>query len=86
MSTTTFDTLAASKELQNAGMDAAQAEAIAKVVKDGQGELATKADIEQLRNELKSDIKTMQWIFSLFIGINFVVMLAGFTLLATLIK
>ena len=42
---TTFDTLTAARDLEAAGFDRSQAEALAKAIRDGQGELATKADI-----------------------------------------
>ena len=37
-----------------------QAEAIAKVIRDGHGEFVAKNDITQLRNELKSDINQLR--------------------------
>ena len=59
--TAAFDTLAAARELEAAGMDRTQAEAVAGVVRAGQGELATKDDIRHLR-----------WI----VGIHFAISLA----------
>ena len=63
MANAAFDTLTASKDLQDAGIEARHAEAIALAVKQGQGDLATKqditllkSDIDHLRAELKSDI------------------------------
>ena len=47
--TAAFDTLAAARELEAAGMDRTQAEAVAGVVRAGQGEPATKDDIRNLR-------------------------------------
>lgn len=44
-----FDTLSAAKDLQKAGMDVAQAEAVAMVVKSSHGELATKSDVNWLK-------------------------------------
>ena len=41
----TFDTLTAARELEAAGMDRKQAEAVAGIVRAGHGELATKADL-----------------------------------------
>ena len=41
-----FDTLAAAKDLQGAGMDQRQAEAVARAIRDGQGDLVSKADLE----------------------------------------
>lgn len=59
--TAAFDTLAAARELEAAGMDRTQAEAVAEVVRAGQGELTTKDDIRNLR-----------WI----VGIHFAISLA----------
>ena len=75
MSTTTFDTLAAARDLENAGADRALAEAIAKTVRDGQGNLATKDDVHSLRGELRSGLRTLQWV----IGITATLSLATFT-------
>ena len=43
-----FDTLEATHRLEDAGMDRRQAEAVATIVGDGQGDLATKDDIGNL--------------------------------------
>ena len=56
MAVAAFDTLTVSKDLQQAGIQAKHAEAIALAVKQSQGDLATKQDIDHLRTELKSDI------------------------------
>ena len=53
-----FDTLAAAQDLEAAGIERKHAEAIAKTVRDGQGDLATKADIAAL----KSDVAALKWI------------------------
>lgn len=58
MSANTFDTLTAARELEAAGLDRRQAEAIAKTVRNGQGDLATKGDVAAL----KSDVATLKWI------------------------
>ncbi len=60
MSMTAFDTLSASKELQDAGLATTHAEAIAKVIRDGHGDFAVKNDIDQLKNVLKSDIQLLR--------------------------
>ncbi len=60
MTNVAFDTLSASKELQDAGIEARQAEAIALVFKSSQSDLATKADSDHLRTELKADIKELK--------------------------
>jgi len=47
-----FDTLSAAKELQSAGFERTQAEAVARAISVGQGNLATKDDIGALRVEM----------------------------------
>ena len=47
-----FDTLSAAKELQSAGFEQIQAEAVARAIRAGQGNLATKDDIGALRAEI----------------------------------
>ena len=49
MATTTFDTLGAAKRLEEAGFERERAEAIVKEIHEGRGELATKADIQELK-------------------------------------
>ncbi len=70
-----FDTLSAAKDLQKAGMDVAQAEAVAMLVKWSHSELATNSDV----NELKSDINWLKW----GLGINIV---ATFSIIFILIQ
>ena len=52
MSASTFDTLKAARELEAAGMDRPQAEAVAKTMRDAAGadldRVATKADLYQV--------------------------------------
>ena len=40
-----FDTLAAARRLQEAGMQPGQAEAIVEAIREGQGDFVTKADL-----------------------------------------
>ena len=47
-----FDTLSAAKELQAAGFEQTQAEAVAKIIRAGQGELATKGDLAGVHVEM----------------------------------
>lgn len=64
MTVGTFDTLEASRDLTAAGMDRTQAEAVAAVIRRGQGDLATRGDIRMLRSDLgtlRSDFRTLQW-------------------------
>lgn len=60
MATTTFDTLEAARNLQEAGIERAQAEAIVKTIHEGQGELATKPDIKQLDTKLTGEIARLE--------------------------
>ena len=61
MISTAFDSLAAARDLEAAGVERSQADAIAGVVRQAstadQGELATGADIRELRAELR----LMRW-------------------------
>ena len=82
MSTTTFDTLGAAKDLQNAGMETAQAEAVALAIKAGQGELATKSDLNIVRTDLKNDINWLKWV----IGFHVAITLAGFSIVVALLR
>ena len=52
MANAAFDTLTVSKDLQEAGFEARQAEAIALAFKQSQGDLATKQDIAQLKSDI----------------------------------
>ena len=52
MSTSTFDTLDAMRRLEQAGMERARAEATVETIREAQSELATKADLSDLRSEL----------------------------------
>ena len=69
-----FDTLSAAHELEAAGADRTLAEAIARTVRDGQGELATKSDVRAL----KSDVRTLQWVA----GVQSAITLATFAIVA----
>ncbi len=52
--------LRASKDLQNVGIDAEHAEAIAMAIKAGQGELATKADIQAFKSDIQNLEKRLE--------------------------
>ena len=61
MSAVLFDTHEAVKELQDAGVEPAAAEAVVRTIRRGLGEnVATKQDIVELRSELKADIATLE--------------------------
>ena len=88
MNASTFDTLTAARELEAAGLDRRQAEAIAGTIRSGQGELATKADITIVRADidrldgrigaLESRLNTLQWV----VGIQSAITLATFGIVA----
>jgi len=60
MANVAFDTLTASKNLRKAGLGLAEAEAVALVVKDSQGDLATKTDIERLEAKVTADNERLE--------------------------
>ena len=63
MSDIPFDTMAAVRRLRETGLDEKQAEAITATVRDGvTGGVATKADVEKLEAELKTELKWVKLI------------------------
>ena len=64
MTTAMFDTLAYAKRLREAGVSESQAEIQASVLAEalaaGRNELATKADLENLRVELKAELSIVK--------------------------
>ena len=58
----TFDTLMAARELEKAGMERKQAEAVAQATHAGQGELATSADLSALQARLTDTLYRALWI------------------------
>ena len=69
-----FDTLSAAEALEAAGIDKAHAKAIAVAIRNGQGDLATKTDIESIRSELT----VIRWV----VGIQSAITLATFAIVA----
>ena len=55
MTASTFDTLSAAQDLEAAGFERRQAEAIAKAINHGDERAATKADLATAIAELKAD-------------------------------
>ena len=81
MNGTTFDTLSAARDLEAAGFDRVQAEALAAAIRNGQGDLATKIDVAQLDGrlvQLDSRFNMLQWV----VGIQSAVTLATFAIVA----
>jgi len=87
MSTTTFDTLAAARELQEAGAEQRLAEAIAATVHSAQGDHVTgeqfRGGLDSLRSELRADLYRALWIQSGVIVAAIGVLLALFQFVAT---
>ncbi len=74
-----FDTPAAARDMENAGLERPAAEAVASAILAGQGELVTKADLraevsrlDGRLDGLQSRINGLQWV----IGINIAISLA----------
>lgn len=57
-----FDTLNAARRLEAAGMHRDQAEAVAAVVREGQGDLATTGDLSALEARLTATLYRALWI------------------------
>ena len=68
-----FDTLTAAKELQAVGFEQAQAEAVAKMIQFGHGNLAT-----------KDDIGWIKWALSILVAINLATLAITFGVLRLL--
>ena len=65
MSAATFDTLTVARELEAVGLEARQAEAIATAIRNGQGDLAIKAEVATVRSDvaaLRSELGTAKWV------------------------
>ena len=81
LNTAAFDTLAAARSLEAAGIERGHAEAIADAIRNGQGELATKADVTAVRGEIAavaSRVGALQWV----VGIQSAITLATFAIVA----
>ena len=72
-----FDTLSAAKELQAAGFEQTQAEAVARIIRAGQGDLATKDDAAALRTELgglRAELGAIKWVLGLVAALNIAIL------------
>ncbi len=72
-----FDTLSAAKDLQSAGFERTQAEAVARAIRAGQGNLATKDDIGALRAEmgaLRAELGAIKWVLGLLAALNIAIL------------
>ncbi|MDR0480219.1 MAG: CCDC90 family protein [Burkholderiaceae bacterium] len=75
MAAVTFDTLKFVKTLQAAGVSMPQAEAFASAVRDSteSADLATKADLRELKAELKADMRELELRMTVKLGSMLVV-------------
>lgn len=80
MTTITFDTLAYVKKLREAGIDEKQAEAqavaLAAVLKETSGELATKQDVDRLSEQIDAKFKLLQWMLGFNLALSTAVLWA----------
>ena len=60
MTAAAFDTLAAARDMENAGLPREAAEAVAGAIRAGQGELATKADLDTLQSATRADLAAVE--------------------------
>ncbi len=78
-----IDTLATARSLEDAGMDTRQAEAVAGAMRDAVTEgSATKADLAELKAEIRADLAALTWRILGGVGL----LLAVFTALDRLIE
>lgn len=81
MSASAFDTLTAARDLEAAGLDKRQAEAIAVAIRSGHGDLATKSDIAAVTSDIaavRSELGIIRWV----LGVQAAVALATFGIVA----
>ncbi|MCY4213597.1 MAG: hypothetical protein OXF68_08230 [Gammaproteobacteria bacterium] len=76
-----FDTLTAAKQLLETGLKQDQAEAIALVVKNGQGELASKQDLDALERKMDSQFTSIRWIIGLMVALQIATLTAVLAIL-----
>ena len=63
MTASTFDTLTAARTLEAAGVERSQAEAIAKAIREGQGDLVTKDHLDAKLADLEN--RLVKWAVAL---------------------
>ena len=71
MTTYTLDTHATIKELEAAGMESRQAEAVVDVISRADAEVATKQDLAVLKQDLKQDLSLLKadiWRIGISVG------------------
>lgn len=88
MSASAFDTLAAARDLEAAGLEKGQAEAIVAAIRSGQGDLATKLDVAAVKLDVaavKSDVAAVRselGIIRWVLGVQAAITLATFGIVA----
>ena len=75
---TTFNPLTAARDLEDAGFERRQAEAIATVIAHGDERAVTKADLDAAIGAVRSELAIMRWV----VGIQSAVTLATFAIVA----
>jgi len=85
MAAVTFDTLKFVKTLEAAGVSAPQAEAFATAVRDSTDsiDLVTKADLREVKAELKADMRELELRMTIKLG---TMMVAAIGIVAALVK
>ena len=88
MSASAFDTLAAARDLEAAGLEKRHAEAIVAAIRSGHGDLATKSDIAAVKSDVaavksdvaavRSELGVIRWV----LGVLAAVSLATFGIVA----
>ena len=68
----TFDTLAAARDMENAGLPREAAEAVADAIRAGQGDLATRGDVDALGDRLNTRLNVLQWVVGLNVALSLV--------------
>ena len=83
MTATAFDTLKATRDLEAAGIDSRQAEAIVSTIRQSGDAVATKADLDAVRSAMRADLAELKSDL-LKVAIGIVVANVGLTV--TLVK
>jgi hypothetical protein len=68
MTTITFDTLELVDKLKTADIPQEQAEAVVRVIAEGQHRLATKDDLAVALSPLKTDLAVLKWMIGILIA------------------
>ena len=69
-----FDTLDAARRLEDAGMDRRHAEAVATIVRDSQGELATAAQLKSLDDKVTTGFGMLRWMVSIYFAMTMAIL------------